>query len=294
MRPAAFDYFAPTTLDEAVACLADRGPEARILAGGQSLIPAMNLRLARPGALIDIGRVPGLDDIQVWNGSVTIGTKVTHAAIEGSAALSESLPVLPAMARHIGHHAVRNRGTIGGSLAHADPASEWPCALVALGGAVTATGPTGERVIEAGDFFRSHFTTALAADEVLTKVEFPTLGGNRRWSFHEVARQTGAFGIVLALAVAERAPDGTVANIDLALGGCGSTPIRPIGDWSFLTGQSPTAGAIDDAVARIDGAIQPPSDIDAGSEDRRQMARTLARRALSEALGLASGPEARP
>ena len=289
MRPAAFEYFAPASIEEAAVLLAEHGPEARVLAGGQSLIPAMNLRVARPSALIDIGRVAGLGEIAIENGTVTLGARVTHRAIGDSAALAEALPALPAMARHIGHPSVRNRGTFGGSLASADPASEWPLALLALGGQVKAASQRGERVIDGGDFFVSYFETRLEPDEILTGVSLPALQANQRWSFHEVARQPGAFALVLVLVRATLAADGTVAEVRLALGGCGARPILPLTDWSFLEGAKPTVEAVDEAATRVEKAIEPFGDSNASTEDRRQMAGVLSRRALNEVLGLAGG-----
>ena len=208
MRPCAFDYLAPETLEEAVALLAEHAPDARVLAGGQSLIPAMNLRLARPSVVIDLGRVPDLAGIDRRGDFVTIGATTTHAEIEASPILIEALPMFPVMARRIGHPAIRNRGTFGGSLAHADPASEWPCALLALNGRIEAIGPRGERTISSDEFFHSYYTTALEPDEILTRVVLPAQDEAMRWSFHEVARQAGAFGLVLVLACATLSSDG--------------------------------------------------------------------------------------
>ena len=289
MRPAAFEYFAPDTIEEAAALLAEHGPEARVLAGGQSLIPAMNLRIARPSALIDISRLEGIGAITTDDDTVTIGARVTHRAIEDSAALAEALPALPAMARHIGHPSVRNRGTMGGSLANADPASEWPLALLALGGRVKAESPRGARIIGGDDFFVSYFETQLEPDEILTGARFPALQANQRWSFHEVVRQPGAFALVLVLVRVTLAADGTVAEIRLALGGCGARPILPLDDWSFLEVAKPTAEAVAEAATRIEKAIEPFGDSNASALDRCQMAGVLSRRALNEALGLAGG-----
>jgi carbon-monoxide dehydrogenase medium subunit len=289
MRPAAFEYFAPASIEEAAGLLAEHGPEARVLAGGQSLIPAMNLRVARPSVLIDIGRVAGLDSITIDNGTVTIGARVTHRAIEDSTELAEALPVLPAMALHIGHPSVRNRGTFGGSIANADPASEWPLALLALGGQVKAVSPRGERVIDCGEFFVSYFETRLDADEILTGVSLPALKANQRWSFQEVARQPGAFALVLVLVRATLAADGTVDEVRLAIGGCGARPILPLDDWSFLEGAKPTPDAVEEAASCIEKAIEPFGDSNASAQDRRQMAGALSRRALGEAFGLGGG-----
>ena len=286
MRPAAFEYLVPASLEEAIAMLVERGVDAHVLSGGQSLIPAMNLRLARPETLIDIGRIPGLDSIEIEQDKITIGALVTHAQIESSADLRQTLPILPAIARHIAHPAIRNRGTFGGSLAHADPASEWPCTLLAMGGTVTALGPNGARRIEAHDFVQSPLTTALEDDEILISASVPLLGAQWRWSFHEIARQPGAFGLVLLLVGADIAPDGHVRDVRLAVGGCGPCPLTPIADWSFLTGPGPSTAAIDQAAERVRQCIDPSGDAHASADDRRQMAGTLTRRALAELLGM--------
>ena len=288
MRPAAFDYLVPASLEEALAMLVERGADARVLSGGQSLIPAMNLRLARPETLIDIGRIPGLDSIEIGQDKITFGAMVTHAQIERSAELRQALPILPEIARHIAHPAIRNRGTFGGSLAHADPASEWPCTLLAMGGGVTALGPSGPRHIDAHDFVQSPLTTALEDDEILISASLPLLGGQWRWSFHEIARQSGAFGLVLLLAGADIASDGLVRDVRLAIGGCGPRPLAPIADWSFLAGTGSGAAAIDRAAEQVMQTIDPSGDAHASADDRRHMAGTLTRRALSELLGLAA------
>ena len=286
MRPCAFDYLAPETLEEAVALLAEHAPDARVLAGGQSLIPAMNLRLARPSVVIDLGRVPGLAGIDRRGDFVTIGATTTHAEIEASPILIEALPMFPVMARRIGHPAIRNRGTFGGSLAHADPASEWPCALLALNGRIEAIGPRGERTISSDEFFHSYYTTALEPDEILTRVVLPAQDEAMRWSFHEVARQAGAFGLVLVLACATLSSDGTVADLRIAIGGCGARPLLPIGEGSGLIGSRPSGASVAETAERIARGLDPPGDSHASGEDRRQMARTLVRRALSEVFGL--------
>ncbi len=288
MRPAAFDYLVPTSLEEALAMLVERGADARVLSGGQSLIPAMNLRLARPETLIDIGRISGLDSIEIGQDKITFGAMVTHAQIERSAELRQALPILPEIARHIAHPAIRNRGTFGGSLAHADPASEWPCTLLAMGGGVTALGPSGPRHIDAHDFVQSPLTTALEDDEILTSASLPLRGGQWRWSFHEIARQSGAFGLVLLLAGADIASDGLVRDVRLAIGGCGPRPLAPITDWSFLAGPGSGAASIDRAAEQVMQTIDPSGDAHASADDRRHMAGTLTRRALSELLGLAA------
>lgn len=289
MRPAAFEYIRVASLDEAVAALQAGNGEASILSGGQSLIPAMNLRLARPGTLVDIGGIPGLDGISIESDAIRIGARVTHADIEHSMDLAQALPVLAEMARHIAHPAVRNRGTFGGSLAHADPASEWPCALVGLGGSVDVVGAGGVRTIDAVEFFQGLLTTSLAADEVLIAATVPRHGADWRWSFRELARQSGAFGLVLVLAGVRLGADHTIAEVRLSVGGCDTRPIAPLTDWSFLAGNAPTPELLDEAALRIAGALDPMDDLQFGAEERRAVARTLVRRALGSACSLTPG-----
>lgn len=288
MRPAAFDYLVPTSLDEALAMLSERAGEARVLSGGQSLVPIMNLRLAQPETLVDIGRIPGLNSIEIEQNNIRIGAMVTHAQIEYSAPLRQTLPILPSIARHIAHPAIRNRGTFGGSLAHADPASEWPCMLLAMGGTVTATGPNGKRRIEAREFFQSVLTTALDDNEILTAIDLPLHGPGWHWSFYEIARQPGAFGLVLLLAGADIAPDGSIRDLRLSVGGCGPCPVTPIADWSFMTGTRPSTAAIVRAAEQVMQTIEPSGDAHANADDRRQMAATLTTRALTELVGMAT------
>src|SRR4051812_15899610 len=203
MQPAAFDYFAPPTLAEAAALLASGDGDARIIAGGQSLVAAMNLRLARPRALIDLRRVPDLDRIEIGATSVRIGARVTHAQIIASASLRAVLPVLAQAGGHISHTTIRERGTMAGSLALADPAAEWPSVLLALGGSVRVMSTRGERTISADAFFVSYYTTALALDEIITAVELPLPMPGERCGFAEFSRQTGAFALALAVAKLE-------------------------------------------------------------------------------------------
>lgn len=289
MRPAPFDYHRAASLAEACDLLARVAPDGRVLAGGQSLIPAMSLRLSRPAAVVDIGRIAGLDRIAIEATEIRIGALVTHAAIAGSAELAEALPLLPVAARAIAHPAVRNRGTFGGSLANADPASEWPAALLALGGRVRAASKRGERWIDSGAFFQTYFTTALEPDEILVEVALPRADrGATRWAFREFARQPGAFATVLVIVGATLAADGKLAGLRVALGGCGPTPLAPSLDWSRFLGARPTPAAVDAAALALGQAIDPRGDIHASAEDRRQIAATLFRRALMEACGLAA------
>lgn len=283
MRPASFEYVAPRTLPEACRLLAELGPDARPLAGGQSLIPAMTLRVANPSALVDLRHLDELRSIAVRDGIVSIGARTTHSDLMRSASLQKALPLLPEVARQIGHAAVRNRGTLGGSLANADPASEWPAVLLALGGRVKAVSQRGERWIDAEDFLQGVFTTALAPDEILTGVELPVPGPQERVCFKEYARQTGAFAVAIAIARVEF-EGGRVSRAGLVIGACGARPVAPEVDWSPLVGSAPSDAAIDRIVAEVGDAIEPHGDPHFSSEDRRQIALTMARRALTGAV----------
>jgi carbon-monoxide dehydrogenase medium subunit len=283
MRPASFDYVAPKTLPDACRILADLGPDARVLAGGQSLIPAMTLRVAYPSALVDLRHLHELRSIMVRDGVVSIGALTTHAELLLSADLRRALPVLPEVAHHIAHAAIRSRGTFGGSLANADPASEWPAVLLALEGRVKVVSRRGERWIGADDFLQGVFTTALEPDEILTQVDLPIPGPQERVCFEEYARQSGAFAV--AIAIARVWFEGAqITKTRLVVGACGERPVAPDIDWSPLLGSAPSDVAIDQIVTQVDGAIEPQGDPHFGPEDRRQIALVMVRRALTKAV----------
>ncbi len=277
MRPAPFAYLRPVSLEAALADLAHYGGEARPLAGGQSLIPLLNLRLAQPAALVDLRGIPGLGAVEVRAGGVLVGALVTHSEVAESPVLAD-LPILAAAARSIGHQAIRNLGTVGGSLAHADPAAEWPLVLALLGATAHIAGPAGLRSAPVADLIQGPFATGIGPEEILTAVEVPALPAGAGWSFQEVARQAGAFALAIVAATAKSAPDGVALAI--AVGGCAPVPL--------VTRESLPAGAdgaaIADLATRLASGLQPPADIHAGAEARRTMARTLIERAAAEAI----------
>jgi CO/xanthine dehydrogenase FAD-binding subunit len=287
MRPPPFEYEAVTSLPEAQARLHELGGDAKLLAGGQSLIPLLNLRLAAPSTLIDIGRVTELAGLVATAEMLEIGSMVTHATIEHAADVAARWPMLPAAAANIGHAAIRNRGTVGGSLAHGDPAAEWPVVMLALGATIVAASVGGERRIAAGDFFQSYFVTALEADEVIKRVEvpLPKFGG---WSFLELARQSGAFAMVMVAALIDLDKAGAVRDFCIVLGGCAESPIIPRVDPDALIGAKPTPEVFDAVGRQMAAAIEAPTDIRASAEDRRQMAKVLVTRALSQAAARAA------
>jgi aerobic carbon-monoxide dehydrogenase medium subunit len=282
VRPAPFEYEAAASVAAAAARLHELDGEGKILAGGQSLIPLLNLRLAGPGTLVDIGRVPELTRFEQTPDLVRIGSMVTHAAIEHDDGIRGGWPMLPAAAFHIGHPAIRSRGTVGGSLAHGDPAAEWPVVMVALGAKIVATSIRGERVLPAESFFQSYFTTSLEWDEVITRVDVPApkFGG---WSFLELSRQSGAFAMVMVVAQLDLDEAGMVRNFQIVLGGCGEVPVVPGIDRGVLVGQRPSAEAFAEAGRRVAAVIEPPTDIRATAQDRKQMAAALVARSMEQA-----------
>ena len=260
-----------------------RDDDVKVLAGGQSLVPLMNLRLARPSHLVDITRVAELRGMHREDGEWRIGALTTHAEVEDSAALAESMPMLPFVARHIGYRQIRNRGTIGGSLCHADPVSEWPAVMTALDARFAIAGPGGGRTATASEFFTSTFVTSLEPDELLTEVRFrvPDRAG---WGFSEFARRTGDFAVIAAAVVVE-ASGGVVERARIALAGAAPTPVRAAEAERLLAG----AGAADTAVMRraaaaAAAAADPPGDLHGSAAYRRRLIAVEVERALGAAL----------
>ncbi len=284
MKPAPFEYFAPTTVDRAVGLLDQlRDEDVKLLAGGQSLVPMMNLRLARPTHIVDLNRVDGLDGIGIDDGHVVIGALARHADIEDSAELAEALPLLPHASGHIGYRQIRHRGTLVGSCCHADPVGEWPMITRLLDADFDVAGPNGERSIAGEDFFVSVFTPAVEADEVVTAVRVARPAAPWGWGFSEFARKRGDFAVVAAAAVVE-GRDGVVGRARLSLAGAGTTPVRASEAEDSLTG-----AALDDAgaVARAAGLAArsvEPTDLHRDGAFRRQVIEVEARRALADAM----------
>lgn len=271
MRPAKFEYFAPESLAEAARLLAESDGTGRILAGGQSLMSAMNLRLARPSRVIDLRKVPALDGIVIETGTVRIGAKVTHAALIESKPLQALVPLIAMAGRHIAHSTVREHGTMGGSLALADPASEWPTVVTLLGGRVRTLSIRGERWIDTRSFFVSFYTTELAADEILVEIEIPVPRPGTRFAFNEFARQRGAFAIAMAAVALNPSSSGPGGRLEAVLGGCGARPI--VVDLGSVATTERLQQRIDEAFDRA--AVAPIGDIHASAEDRRSIASSL-------------------
>lgn len=282
MKPPVFEYERARTLDEAFALLARYGPEAKILAGGQSLIPVMKLRLMRPAALIDINRVPDLAYTRAADGHLTFGALARLSDLESETVRAHA-PILAAAARHIGHTAIRHRGTVCGSLAHADPAAELPVLALALEAELRVSGASGQRSLRAEDFFRSYFETALATGEILTEARFPTLAPGAGWSFDELARRHGDFALASAACVIEPGRDGTIARARIALGSVADRPIRAREAEAALAGAVPSAAKFEAAARAAVATLDPPSDVHGSSAYRRRLAQVLVERGLAEA-----------
>ena len=288
MKPPKFDYHAPPTVDEAIALLTRYGGEAKLLAGGQSLVPLLNFRLSRPAALVDLNRIPSLAYIREADGYVRLGAMTRQRTIEFSPVVRRRLPLLAEATAFVGHLPIRTRGTIGGSLAHADPAAEYPATLAALGGEVVVRGPRGERTLQARDLFQSYLATALGADEILTEVRFPAMPDGAGFAFEEFSRRHGDFAIVgIAAMVIGQGLSCTTAR--LATAGAGPSPVRLRGAEEILEREGLTEAAIEAAARRAATLVDPPSDIHASADYRRNLTRVLTGRALRRAIARMGG-----
>jgi aerobic carbon-monoxide dehydrogenase medium subunit len=274
MIPAQFDYVAPASLDEALSALRSGGEDAKVLAGGHSLLPLMKLRLAAPSLLVDLRKVPGLAGIQRENGTVRIGAMTRHVDV-----VNGGLGLASLAASTIADPQVRNRGTIGGSLAHGDPASDLPAVMLALGAEMVIRGPGGERRVPASEFFTGVFQTAVAPEEILVEVHVPKLAHSAGWSYVKYSRRAQDWATVAVAAVVHR-DNGNVAGAEIALTNMGATPVRAAAAEGALAEGASAA----DAAAKIADGTEPPSDTAASAEFRRHLAGVLGRRALEEAL----------
>ncbi len=283
MKPPKFAYHAPATVDEAIALLTRYGDDAKLLAGGQSLMPLLNFRLTRPAALIDLNRVEGLAGIREVDGQVRFGAMTRQRAIEFSAVVARRLPLLVEATKLVGHLPIRSGGTIGGSIAHADPAAEYPTVLAALDGEVVLRGPRGERVVKPADFFQTYLTTSLGRDEVLTEVRLPAMDGKAGWAFEEFSRRQGDFAIVgIAAVVAGDGARCTMAR--LATAGAGPVPVRLRAAEQVLEAQGLGDAAIEAAAARAAETVEPDSDLHASAAYRKNLTRVLTERAVRRAV----------
>ncbi|MBI3827061.1 MAG: xanthine dehydrogenase family protein subunit M [Candidatus Rokubacteria bacterium] len=284
MKPVKFEYHAPATVDEALALLGRYGGEAKILAGGQSLMPLMNFRLSRPAALIDLNRIASLAYIREDDGHLAFGAMTRQRTVEFSPVVAQRLPLLREATRWVGHLPIRSRGTIGGSIAHADPAAEYPAVLTALDGEVRVRGPRGERVLKASDLFVTYLTTRLEPDEILTEVRLPAMPAGAGHAFEEFARRHGDFAIVGIAAMVVR-DGGRCRQARLATAGAGPVPVRLRAAEEILERDGLGDRAIEAATARAAELVSPDADIHASADYRRHLTRVLAARALRRAAG---------
>ncbi len=288
MKPPKFDYHAPTTVDEALALLQRYGGDAKVLAGGQSLMPLLNFRLSRPAALVDLNRIPALAYIREHDGQVRLGAMTRQRTIEFDSIVARKLPLLREATPWVGHLPIRTRGTIGGSIAHADPSAEYPAVLTALEGEVVARGPKGERVVPARDLFRTYLTTSLEPEEILVEVRLPATPAGAGVALEEFARRHGDFAIVGIAAMIVREGQ-RCKQARLATAGAGPVPLRLRAAEEILEREGLGDAAIEAAARRAAELVSPDSDIHASADYRRHLTGVLTRRALKRALGIARG-----
>lgn len=282
MKAAAFDYVKPRSLDQVLSLLQEHGDDARLLAGGQTLMATLNMRLSEPRLVIDITGIEALRGISVQGNVLRIGALATHSEIEHSPLVARHAPLLKAAAPHIAHRAIRNSGTWGGSIAYADPAAEWPTCLLALGGTVVARGPNGERRIAADDFFQGLYATALEPDEVLVASELPLAGADHWFGFQELARRHGDYAIV-GMAATARRDGGLLRDVRVVLLGVDATPVRAAAAEAVLEGAAPDAARVAQAVQALRDSIDPLPDLTNTPETKRHLAGVLLQRLFTGA-----------
>jgi CO/xanthine dehydrogenase FAD-binding subunit len=289
VKPAPFEYHRPESVEEALALLASHGYDAKLLAGGQSLVPAMNFRLAQPAVLIDLNRVPGLDYVVERDGALRIGAMARQAAAERSERVAALAPLIAEALPHVAHPQIRNRGTMGGSIAHADPAAELPAVMLALGARFHVTGPNGARTVDAEDFFTGLFGTALEPEEILLELEVPARPHRGGWLFTEVSRRHGDFALAGVAAAVRLDDGGRCAEARIALLGVGDGPVLARGVADVLEGSEVSDEAVRAAADAAARDVDPPYDIHASAAYRRRLVEVLVRRALPTAFARARG-----
>jgi CO/xanthine dehydrogenase FAD-binding subunit len=282
MKPAAFEYIVADSVDMAVASLAQAGGDAKIIAGGQSLVPMLNFRLLRPSVLVDINRIPDLAYVREDGNVVRIGALTRHHQLETSPVIAAHFPVLSEAMAHVAHLAIRNRGTIGGSLSHADPAAELPMMAMLLDAEVRIVSSAATRTVAARDFFRDALTVDLVEDEMVTEIALPKLPPNTGWGFEEVARRSGDFALA-AVAATLTLSDGKIAQARIAMTGVAPTARRVAEAEKLLIGQRLDAGVGSDIIEAVRAAAEPPTDLHASADYRRHLVGVLAGRALAAA-----------
>ena len=285
MFPAAFDYRAPASLAEAVDILRQRGEEAKVMAGGQSLIPLLKLRFSQPALVVDIGHLPNLAGISRRDGHLSIGALTKHAAVESSTELKTVCPILPEAAHWIADPLIRNQGTVGGSICHADPSGDWGAVMLALGADFVARSESGERVIHGADFFQGPFTTALRADEVLTEIRIP-VAAHSGGAYNKLERKVGDFATV-AVAVQVELNGDRVARAGIGLTAVADRNLKATDAEKALTGKQPTDEVIAEAARLAAAAAEPKSDIRGSSEYKKDVVRVFVQRGLKTAVARA-------
>jgi carbon-monoxide dehydrogenase medium subunit len=284
MKPPPFEYFAPASVDEALALLSTHGPDAKVLAGGQSLVPMLNFRLVRPRCLVDLNRIDGLAYVRAEADGLAIGAMTRQRALEQSPLVRTQVPLLADALRFVGHPQIRARGTVGGSLAHADPAAELPAVVTALGGRMVARGPAGERSVPSEDFFQSYLTTGLAPDEILVEVRLAAPPAGTAWAFLEVSRRQGDFALVGVAVLLTLGADERCQRATLVFTGVGPVPWVASGAARVLMGQRVSPEILDRVASAVVEDVQPDADIHASAAYRRRVAGVLAKRAALQAL----------
>ncbi len=287
MKLPPFDYACPATIAEAVSLLASHPGEAKLIAGGQSLMPMMAFRLSTPSLLVDLRKLQGLDRIDIGKDGIRIGAKVRWRDILDSLVLRKAHPLLVAAIAHVAHYQIRNRGTVGGSLAHADPAAEMPGIAVACDGLIFITGKAGSRVLRAQDFFVGALTTALQPDELITDIRLPLWPASRRWAFEEFARRRGDFALGAVAVFFDEDGLGRSKDVHIGVVGAANRPLRIKEAEALLNGRAVTEALIGEAGRAVSSAVNPPEDIHASAAYRRALAGTLTERALTRAAGAA-------
>ncbi|WP_085507102.1 FAD binding domain-containing protein [Thalassobacillus devorans] len=289
MKPAKFDYHRPDNLPDALRLLDEAGFDGKIIAGGQSLVPIMNMRLATPECLIDINGLTDLDFIECKDHVVKIGAMTRQSQVEDSEVVGQNIPLLKEAVPFIGHVQTRNRGTIGGSIVHADPSAELPLVLMTLGGKVKISSGDEERIVDAEDFFITYLTTDLMPTEILTEIHIPVWEGQTGHSFMEVARRHGDFALVAASCQMAVDEVGRIGNVRLALGGVEAIPFLIEDAQTVLCGEQLTEGLIEQLAEIVGESVEPESDLHASEEYRRHLAKVLTSRTLRQAYERARG-----
>lgn len=281
MKPAPFDYVRAVDVDHAISSLVEADGDGKVLAGGQSLIPILAMRLSTPAVLVDLGRIPDLAYVREDGPVLEIGAMTRHRDVEISPLVRQWAPLVPAALAHVGHLTIRHRGTFGGSTAHADPAAEIPAVLLALDAEMVLAGPAGRRTVAAADFFQGFLTTALEADEILVAVRVPRQPAGSVVAVEEFARRNGDFALAAVFTAVSPAADGTLADVRISAAGVGGTAIRGTDAEQILSGNTPTAELVTAAAAAMAAQVEPFDDIHAPAVYRRHLTSVLTRRCLA-------------